>query len=200
MVNRVDIDALKKNFDPRKGPQTVDEWIYLGGNSPNVLNNIVVSNARLASTIARALNNHKDLVDEITDMIDAVSQLKTDIYSFKPADPDFTKTGTLGKTIEEARQLYERIKAQIDLKPTQRDKIEQALAKNEIPSLDNKDYQIISDQLQTRVESLTTISQKESVRLQTLTNRFTQANEQAGTVQQKDAQSKEKASTNLRGG
>lgn len=199
MNTKVNIEELKKNYDPAKGPQTSDEWIYLGGNSANVLNNAVVANARLANAIARSINDQNDLVGEITNTIDAVSDLKTDIYSFKPADPDFTKTGPLGKTVEEARALYERIKAQIDLKPTQRDKIELALSKNEIPSLDNKDYQIISDQLQTRVESLTTVSQKESVRLQTLTSRFTQANEQATTVQQKDGQSKERASANLRG-
>ncbi len=199
MMNQIDLEALRNNYDPRKGPQSVDEWLYLGGNSTNVLNNLAIANARLANAIAKSLNNQKNLVEEVANIIEVVTNLKTDIDSFKPANPDFAQTSKLGKTIEEARSLVQRLKAQVELPQAQKEKIENSLSKNEIPELDNKDYNILSTVLMTRTETLTTISQQESLRLQTLTSRYTQANDQAGTVQQKDAQSKDRASANLRG-
>lgn len=199
MVIQVDLEALKKNFDPRKGPQTVDEWLFLGGNSSNVLNNLAIANARLANAIAKALNNQKNLVEEVANIIEAVANLKTDIDGFKPLKPDPEADSDLGKNIEEARSLYQRLKAQIDIPKTQKEKIERSLNENKIPELGNQDYTILSTVLMTRTESLTTVSQQESLRLQTLTSRYTQSNDQAGTVQQKDAQSKERASSNLRG-
>ena len=199
MMNQIDLEALRNNYDPRKGPQSVDEWLYLGGNSTNVLNNLAIANARLANAIAKSLNNQKNLVEEVANIIEVVANLKTDIDSFKPANPDFAQTSKLGKTIEEARSLVQRLKAQVELPQAQKEKIENSLNKNEIPELDNKDYNILSTVLMTRTETLTTISQQESLRLQTLTSRYTQANDQAGTVQQKDAQSKDRASANLRG-
>lgn len=201
MNTKVNIEELKKNFDPAKGPQTADEWIYLGGDSPNVLNNLVVANLRLANAIVRALNNQKDLVNEITNMIDVVTELKTDLDALKPADPEFSKKSQIGKTVEEARIFYDRLIAQIDLKPPQKDKIEADFKKpGGIPELDNKDYQIISQQLQARIQTITTNSQTESSRLQTLTSRYTQASDQASSTQTKDAQSKDKTVSNFRVG
>ena len=199
MVTKVDIEALKRNYDPKKGPQTADEWIYLGGNSLNVLNNLVVANIRASNSIARALNNQKDLVNEITDMIDLVTDLKDDIDSVKPANPEFSATSPLGKTVEEARKIYDQLIAEIDLKPEQKEKIEKAFATaGGIPVLNNKDYQIISQQLQARIQTLSTNSQQESSRLQTLTTRYTQASDQGTSIQTKDAQSKDKITTNFR--
>jgi hypothetical protein len=199
-LTKAEIEALKKNFDPGKGPQSVDEWLYLGGNSLNVLNNLVVANARLANAIATALNNQKSLVEDVADTIDVAAQLKIDIDRFKPVNTsNFEAKSGLGATIDEARSLYSRLIAQIDLKDSQKNLITTALAKGEIPQLMANDYQIIGTQLQTRSESLTTVSQQESVRLQTLTSRYTQANEQATTVQQKDSQSKSGVANNLRG-
>jgi hypothetical protein len=199
MATKVDIEALKRNYDPTKGPQTADEWIYLGGNSLNVLNNLVVANIRASNSIARALNNQKDLVNEITDMIDVVTDLKDDIDSLKPTNPDFSESSFLGKTVDDARKIYNRLIAQIDLKQEQKDKIEKAFATvGGIPKLDNKDYQIISQQLQARTQTISTNSQQESSRLQTLTTRYTQASDQATSIQTKDAQSKDKITTNFR--
>jgi hypothetical protein len=201
MNTKVDIEQLKKNYDPKKGPQTADEWIYLGGESTNVLNNLVVANLRLANAIARALNNQKDLVNEITNVIEVVTDLKTDLDALKPADPNFISKSQIGKTVEDARKFYERLIAQIDLKPEQKKKIEDDFKKpGGIPELDNKDYQIISQQLQARVQTLTTNSQTESSRLQTLTSRYTQASDQASSTQTKDAQSKDKTVSNFRVG
>jgi hypothetical protein len=201
MNTKVDIEQLKKNYDPVKGPQTADEWIYLGGESPNVLNNLVVANLRLANAIARALNNQKDLVNEITNVVDVVTDLKTDLDALKPADPNFASKSKIGKTVEEAKKFYERLTAQIELKPEQKKKIEDAFKQpGGIPELDNKDYQIISQQLQARVQTLTTNSQTESSRLQTLTSRYTQASDQASSTQTKDAQSKDKTVSNFRVG
>lgn len=199
MMNEIDLEALRNNYDPRKGPQSVDEWLYLGGNSTNVLNNLAIANARLANAIAKSLNNQKNLVEEVANIIEVVANLKTDIDSLKPANPDFDQKSNLGKTIEEARSLVQRLKAQVELPQAQKEKIENALNTNKIPELDSRDYNILSTVLMTRTETLTTISQQESLRLQTLTSRYTQANDQAGTVQQKDAQSKDRASANLRG-
>ena len=199
MATKVDIEALKRNYDPTKGPRTADEWIYLGGNSLNVLNNLVVANIRASNSIARALNNQKDLVNEITDMIDVVTDLKDDIDSLKPTNPDFSESSFLGKTVDDARKIYNRLIAQIDLKQEQKDKIEKAFATaGGIPKLDNKDYQIISQQLQARIQTISTNSQQESSRLQTLTTRYTQASDQATSIQTKDAQSKDKITTNFR--
>jgi hypothetical protein len=199
-LTKAEIEALKTNFDPMKGPQTVDEWLYLGGNSLNVLNNLAVANGRLANAIATALNNQKSLVEDVADTIDLVAELKIDIDRFKPVNTsNFEAKSGLGATIDEARSLYSRLIAQIDLKDSQKNLITTALAKGEIPQLMANDYQIIGTQLQTRNESLTTVSQQESVRLQTLTSRYTQANEQATTVQQKDSQSKSGVANNLRG-
>ncbi len=198
-LTKAEVEELKKTYDPTKGPQSVDEWLYLGGDSLNVLNNLAVANARLASAIATALNNQKSLVEDVADTIDLVSQLKIDIDRFKPTDSNLETKAGFGKTIDEARSLYASLAAQIDLKPEQKTIIETALAKNEIPQLNGKDFQIISTQLQTRSESLTTTSQQESLRLQTLTSRYTQANEQATTVQQKDTQNKGNVVNNLRG-
>jgi hypothetical protein len=201
MNNKVNIEELKKNFDPAKGPQTADEWIYLGGDSPNVLNNLVVANLRLANAIARALNNQKDLVNEITDMIDVVTDLKTDLEALKPADPDLKQKSKIGKTVEEARKFYDRLIAQIDLKPTQKEKIEAKFKEpGGIPELETQDYQIITQQLQARIQTITTNSQTESSRLQTLTSRYTQASDQASSTQTKDAQSKDKTVSNFRVG
>jgi hypothetical protein len=197
MMNQIDLEALRNNYDPRKGPQSVDEWLYLGGNSTNVLNNLAIANARLANAIAKSINNQRNLVEEVANTLEVVANLKTDIDGFKPVESD--KPSNLGKTIEEARSLVQRLKAQVELPQAQKEKIENDLNTNKIPSLDNKDYQILSTVLMTRTETLTTISQQESLRLQTLTSRYTQANDQAGTVQQKDAQSKDRASANLRG-
>lgn len=197
MMNQIDLEALRNNYDPRKGPQSVDEWLYLGGNSTNVLNNLAIANARLANAIAKSLNNQKNLVEEVANIIEVVANLKTDIDSFKPIDND--TPSNLGKTIEEARSLVQRLKAQVELPQAQKEKIENALNTNKIPQLDSRDYNVLSTVLMTRTETLTTISQQESLRLQTLTSRYTQANDQAGTVQQKDAQSKDRASANLRG-
>ena len=199
MMNQIDLEALRNNYDPRKGPQSVDEWLYLGGNSTNVLNNLAIANARLANAIAKSINNQRNLVEEVANILEVVANLKTDIDAFKPANPDFAQTSKLGKTIEEARSLVQRLKAQVELPQAQKEKIETSFNKNEIPDLDNKDYNILSTVLMTRTETLTTISQQESLRLQTLTTRYTQGNDQAGTVQQKDAQSKDRASANLRG-
>jgi hypothetical protein len=202
MNNKVNIEELKKNFDPAKGPQTADEWIYLGGDSPNVLNNLVVANLRLANAIARALNNQKDLVNEITDMIDVVTDLKTDLDAVRPADPSSPdKESQIGKTVEEARRLYDRLIAQIDLKPAQKKKFEDDFAKpGGIPELSTTDHQIISQQLQARIQTITTNSQTESSRLQTLTSRYTQASDQASSTLTKDAQSKDKTVSNFRVG
>jgi len=196
---KVDIEELKENYDPVKGPQTADEWIYLGGESANVLNNLVVALLRLANAIARALNNQKDLVNEITDFIETVTDIKTDLDALKPGDPDFKKSSKIGKTVEEAREFYEQLVAQIELKPEQKKKIEDGFkTPGGIPELDNQDYQIISQQLQARIQTLTTNSQTESSRLQTLTSRYTQASDQATTIQTKDAQSKDKTVSNFR--
>lgn len=198
-LTQAQIDELRKTYDPSKGPQTVDEWLYLGGDSLNVMNNLAVANARLANAIATALNEQKEVVQGVADMIDAVSTLKNDIDAFKPTKSDLEASSPLGKTVAEARLLYERLIATVNLPDAQKNKIESALNKNEIPQLQLNDYTIINSALQTRSESLTTTSQQESLRLQTLTSRYTQANEQATTVMQKDTQNKSNVTNNLRG-
>lgn len=198
-LTQAQIDELRKTYDPSKGPQTVDEWLYLGGDSLNVMNNLAVANARLANAIATALNEQKEVVQAVADMIDAVSTLKNDIDAFKPTKSDLEASSPLGKTVAEARLLYERLIATVNLPDAQKNKIESALNKNEIPQLQLNDYTIINSALQTRSESLTTTSQQESLRLQTLTSRYTQANEQATTVMQKDTQNKSNVTNNLRG-
>lgn len=198
-LTQAQIDELRKTYDPSKGPQTVDEWLYLGGDSLNVMNNLAVANARLANAIATALNEQKEVVQAVADMIDAVSTLKNQIDAFKPTKTDPESHSPFGKTVAEARLMYQKLIATVTLPPDQKDKIETALNKNQIPELLLNDYTVIGAALQTRSESLTTTSQQESLRLQTLTSRYTQANEQATTVQQKDTQNKTNVTNNLRG-
>lgn len=200
-LTQAEIEDLRKNYDPSKGPQTVDEWLYLGGDSLNVMNNLAVANARLANAIATALNEQKEVVQEVADMIDAVSTLKNDVDRFKSTKSDLAELVDFGSTPEEAHELYMRLIAQIDLKPEQKSQFDKAFSSLpwKKPQLNGKDFQIIDQQLQTRSESLSTTSSQESLRLQTLTSRYTQANEQATTVQQKDSQNKTNVTNNLRG-
>ncbi len=204
-LTAAEIEALKKNFDPAKGPQTVDEWLYLGGNSLNVMNNLAVANARLANAIATALNEQKEVVTEVANMIDSVSKTKNDLERYKSTESDLLKPVLMVKDakpsdIAALNDLWTRIKSSgITIPPEIKTAFESALNKNESPSLTGKDYQTLSAALQTRSESLSTTSQQESLRLQTLTSRYTQANEQATTVQQKDSQNKANVTNNLRG-
>jgi DNA repair exonuclease SbcCD ATPase subunit len=200
-LTQAEIDALRKNYNPLKGPQSVDEWIYLTGDSLNVMNNLAVANARLANAIATALNEQKEVVQEVADMIDAVSTLKNDISVFKSTKSNLDETSKLGTSAEDARKLYNRLVALVGSLPTalQAD-IDKAFKDgNGWPSLSINTFQQIDAALQTRSQSLSSTSSQESLRLQTLTSRYTQANEQATTVQQKDAQNKTNVTNNLRG-
>lgn len=200
-LTQAEIDALRKKYNPSKGPQNVDEWLYLSGDSLNVMNNLAVANARLANAIATALNEQKDVVQEVADMIDAVSTLKNDISVFKSTKSNLDETSKLGTSAEDARKLYNRLISLVGSLPaTLQADIDKALKDgNGWPSLSINTFQQIDAALQTRSQSLSSTSSQESLRLQTLTSRYTQANEQATTVQQKDAQNKTNVTNNLRG-
>lgn len=210
-LTQAEIEALKKNYNPAKGPQTVDEWLYLSGDSLNVMNNLAVANARLASAIATALKDQKDVVQEVANMIEAVSTLKNKLISYKPTNPDLSVPVSMidppSKATEKdkaaIRDLYNQLIGWVgaDLKDDIKSKFTDAFSPtgNGIPVLRGIDYANIEAALTTRSESLSTKSSQESLRLQTLTSRYTQANEQATTVQQKDAQNKTNITNNLRG-
>lgn len=204
-LTAAEIEVLKQNFDPLKGPQTVDEWLYLGGDSLNVMNNLAIANARLANAIATALNEQKEVVTEVANMIDSVSKTKNDLERYKPTDSDLSKkipmvSNPKPSDIAALNDLYIRLKSSgITIPDEIKTQFDSALNKNESPSLAGKDYLTLSSMLQTRSESLSTTSQQESLRLQTLTSRYIQANEQATTVQQKDSQNKTNVTNNLRG-
>jgi hypothetical protein len=165
------------------------------------MNNLAVANARLANAIATALNEQKEVVQAVADMIDAVSTLKNDIGAFKSTAANLDTKSKLGATKEDAKKLYNRLIALVGSLPgplqTTFDK--EFSTDDNWPDLSINDFNQIDAVLQTRSQNLSATSSQESLRLQTLTSRYTQANEQATTVQQKDAQNKTTVTNNLRG-
>lgn len=190
------IAALKQNYDPKIGPRTADEWMYCSTNSNNPLSNVAAINALLAHVLADSLNLQKSAVEQVTKLIEKTNDLKTDLEKYRP--PSLTETGKLAGTLDEAKDIVRRLEEmEIDITAEDQKVIDDAFAQNKIPELKGKVWDKWSIALQGRSETLSAQSEQETLRLQTFTNRYTQANDQASTVMQKDLQSRGNINRNI---
>lgn len=192
------IKSLRENYNPKIGPRTVDEWMYCSTNSPNPLNNVAAANALLGHVLADNLNLQKNLVEQVSKLIDENNQVKVDLEKYRPAKQEATD-GKLGSTYEEAVDLIKRMKASgIEFSTDQQKKIDEAFAKKSVPSgFPATAWTPWSTALQGRSESLSAQSEQETLRLQTFTNRYTQAYDQSSSVQQKDYQGRGNVTRNI---
>jgi hypothetical protein len=190
------IAELRKNYSPKFGPKNVDEWMYCSTSSGNPLNNVAAANALLGHILADTLNLQKDVVQEVSKLIDATNQLKTDIEKYRPAKPE--DKGKIAGTYDEAVDIIKRLKAQgVEFSSTDQSTIDAAFASRSIPELQGSVWTKWSIALQGRSESLSAQSEQETLRLQTFTNRYTQANDQSSNTQQKDLQGHGNVTRNL---
>lgn len=194
------IALLRKNYNPKIGPRNADEWMFCSTDSPNPLNNVAAANAYLGHVLSESLNIQKDIVQQVTKLIDGINDVKTDLERYRPAKPEATD-GKLGSTFEEAKDLVKRLKAAgVEFTPEQQKKIDDAFAKKEVPSgFPATAWTPWATALQGRSESLTAQTEQETLRLQTFTNRYTQANDQSSSVQTKDFQSRSTYTRNIGG-
>ena len=168
-------------------------------NTLDPLHNLAVVDAQLTIALARSLNLQKGVVQEVTNHINVVSDLKIRINRFKSTDTN-NKEAAFGESAEDAFAILNLLKAEnvpeldkyftsltiVNGKPTVAIKV------------NSEDIDKWGIKLQGVSESLSNISQQESLRLQTFTNRYTQASDQATTLLQKSAQSKSTISPNFR--
>lgn len=181
------------------GQKTLAEFLA-SDDTLDPLHNLAVVDAQLTIAIARSLNLQKLVVQEITDHINRVSELKVRINRFKSTDPN-NKNKAFGETKEDALAILNLLKAEgvKDLQPYfDKLKIDSSGKPTVDITANSDDIGAWELKLQSVSESLSNQSQQESLRLQTFTNRYTQASDQASTLLQKSAQSKSTISPNFR--
>ena len=166
----------------------------------NPLFNLAVANMRVSRALQRALNNQSKAVSTIADQINNISELNSTVQSYTQNKTNADEPITFGKTKEEAKTLLDRLKAAgVDIKLLQPLYIEYAdKNKTDVKITDNK-ISLISSALNAKIETLNTQTSKESLSLQTLTNRYTQSGEQSSTVLQKDSQTKSTIISGIKG-
>lgn len=170
-------------------------------NTLDPLHNLAVVDAQLTIALARSLNLQKGVVQEITNHINAVSDLNVRVNRYKSTSTTRADTLPLGENPEDAKAILDLLKSEgvKDL-----DKFYTALAIDSSgkptvrPPVNQDEVAQWQMKLSSVSESLSNQSQQESLRLQTFTNRYTQASDQATTLLQKSAQSKSTISPNFR--
>ncbi len=178
-------------------PIDIDTWMRQT-NSPNVLSNLARVNALQASVMGELVNLQKLVVEEVAARIKKIGELNVRIKKFaSTTDTKPDAAITVGTSAADALDLLTQLKSvgvsNLDTYITAVKTAGTALATN------NQFVSNVALELQTLGESQQNISQQESLRLQTMTNRYTQANDQASTVIQKDGQNKGTVPNNLRG-
>lgn len=164
------------------------------------LHNLAVVDAQLTIALARSLNLQKLVVQEITNHINRVSELKVSINRWKSTSTT-EKNAAFGENKEDALRILNLLKAEgvKDLQPYFDNlKIDASGKPTVVITANSDDISKWELALQGVSESLSNQSQQESLRLQTFTNRYTQASDQASTLLQKSAQSKSTISPNFR--
>lgn len=164
------------------------------------LHNLAVVDAQLTIALARSLNLQKLVVQEITNHINRVSELKVSINRWKSTSTT-EKNADFGENKEDALRILNLLKAEgvKDLQPYFDNlKIDASGKPTVVITANSDDISKWELALQGVSESLSNQSQQESLRLQTFTNRYTQASDQASTLLQKSAQSKSTISPNFR--
>ena len=169
--------------------KNVSDWLA-SSSTINPLHNMVVVSARLAEALARSLNLQKIVVEDISNQINAISDLTTLLIKYKGTNTD-DKEAPLGKTLVECKSILSQLKAQgvTDL-PEATDKI---------ISVKPSTISIWQEKLTANKESLNNLSQQETLKLQTFTSRYGQANDLAASLNQKDTQGKNTYVNNFRG-
>ncbi len=187
-------------------PIDIETWMN-DSNTSNPLSNLARVSAKAAAVLGTLVNLQKLVVEEIAKKIEKIGNLNLKVKSFtNAADSKPDAVAFLGVTAAESLDVLTQMKA-LGVKDVRIDFWIAALKANmaanppvTIPlQITNADISNFSLALQTISESEQNKSQQESLRLQTLTNRYTQSNDQASSVIQKDGQNKGTVTNNLRG-
>lgn len=182
-------------------PQNVDEWMN-ASNSSNPLDNLARVNAKLASLIGEVINLQSAVVRVTGDKIKRISDINVRIKGLQnQLDTKPDAVSLLGANYAESEAILKELKA-VGVK-----NMDYWLSYHALNNLTTNKPLIFSNawagqislELQALNESEQNRSQQESLRLQTFTNRYTQANDQASSVIQKDSQGKGTVTSNLRG-
>lgn len=187
-------------------PINIETWMN-DSNTSNPLSNLARVSAKMAAVLGTLVNLQKLVVEEIAKKIEKIGNLNLRVKSF--ASKTDTKPDAavfLGNTAAESLEILTQMKA-LGVKDDRIDTFISNLKFNlaltppvTLPApFTNADISNFSLALQTISESEQNKSQQESLRLQTLTNRYTQSNDQASSVIQKDGQNKGTVTNNLRG-
>ncbi len=176
-------------------PLTVDDWLKTT-DTIDPMHNTAVVNAVLSRAMARALNNQKISVEDIANHINKLSELNVRINLFKNTDTSPAATKKLGDNAADAKNI-------IDLLLKEGVKVDAQIVTDvnagKQPSVTNDTISGWGLAINGITEKLNNTTQQESLRLQTFTNRYTQAGENSTSVQQKDGQSKGTIISNYRG-
>ena len=185
-------------------PVSVDEFIKLAKTTVadprlNPLFKIAATNMLMTRALQGALNAQSDAVKLIANEIEAVSKLNVRVLSYKTNSTNVNTSGPFGKNPSDAKaMLDEMLRYGVEMKDIQGLYTQ---INNGAAQITIKDSEIdkIKAYLDSYIESLNTRSSQEQLTLQSLTNKYTQAGEQASTVLQKDTQSKSTIINNSRG-
>ncbi len=177
-------------------PPALAEWLK-SSNTPDVLHNLAVVNARLSGVLAEILNLQKDVVSEVAERLKKISELTNEIRAVKIDDvTKLNGSGLLGKTKEDSLRILNALK---DLGiPDLDQKINEAKNSTGPISVLKAWIDSIIPSLQGVSESESNRSQQEGLRLQTFTSRYTQSGESASSAMQKRAQSANTIINNFR--
>lgn len=178
-------------------PLDIETWMNQS-NSANPLSNLARANAKMASVMGELVNMQKIVVEEVAAKIKKIGELNVRVKKFMhPTDTKPDAATFLGFTKDDCLDLLTQLKSvgvqNMDFWINFVKAGTTALATN------NQFISNLSFELQTLSESQQNTSQQESLKLQQMTNRYTQANDAASAVIQKDGQNKGTVTNNLRG-
>ncbi|MEO0317646.1 MAG: hypothetical protein RL404_1323 [Pseudomonadota bacterium] len=187
-------------------PINIETWMN-DSNTSNPLSNLARVSAKMAAVLGTLVNLQKLVVEEIAKKIEKIGNLNLKVKSYtNQTDSKPDARAFLGFTAAESLDVLTQMKA-LGVKDVRFDIWIAVLNANMAAnppvtaslSITNADLSNFSLALQTISESEQNKSQQESLRLQTITNRYTQSNDQASSVIQKDGQNKGTVTNNLRG-
>lgn len=176
-------------------PPSLADWLT-SDNSADIMHNLVIVNARLSEALSEVLNLQKDVVSEVSDRLKKISELMNEIRRVKLNGIENDSSGALGNTKEDSLRILHALK-NFGI-PNMDEDINNATAGTGPYSVKKIWIDSIIPSLQGVSESESNRSQQEGLRLQTITNRYTQSAENATTAQQKKAQSSNTVVSNLR--
>ncbi len=186
-------------------PVSVDEFIKLAKSTvsdptQNPLFKLAAVNMLLTRALQGALNAQADAVKLIASEIEAASKLSVRVLSYKTNSTNVKTSGKFGESKEDAKAMLDEMQRYgVALKDIKELYDQYNNASDPQVDITDATIEVIKAQINAYIESLNTRSSQEQLTLQSLTNRYTQAGEQASTVLQKDAQSKATLINNARG-